>query len=161
MLLPIRLAVAMTRMMPHLHGRERIRSLRRICANQLKKDLVGKNLAEESLQPCKPKQPGFAKRGCLSIWPHDHCLKVQAKARANHIRSAAVFLKLVVAAIAKRSLCRCFTPAEKHLFGCFSGNFYRHNACIFVAAIAKRLFGTFATSTPEIGFAFFNFDWHW
>ena len=30
-----------------------------------------------------------------------------------------------------------------------------------MAAIAKRLFGTFATGTPEIGFAFFNFDWHW
>ena len=70
-------------------------------------------------------------------------------------------LKLAMAAIAKRGFCRCFTPAEKHLFGCFSGNFYRRNACIFVAAITKRLFGTFATGTPEIGFAFFNFDWHW
>jgi hypothetical protein len=25
----------------------------------------------------------------------------------------------------------------------------------------KRLFGTFATSKPEIGFAFLDFDWHW
>ena len=49
MLLPIRLAVAMTRMMPHLHGRERIRSLRRICANQLQKDLAGKNLVDKNL----------------------------------------------------------------------------------------------------------------
>ena len=71
------------------------------------------------------------------------------------------FLKLVMATIAKRGFCRGFTSTEKHLFGCRGGNFYRRNACILVAAIAKRLFGTFATGTPEIGFAFFNFDWHW
>ena len=32
---------------------------------------------------------------------------------------------------------------------------------LVMAAIAKRLFGTFATSTPEIGLTLIDFDWHW
>jgi hypothetical protein len=61
-------------------------------------------------------------------------------------------------AVTKWGLCRCLAAAEKQLFVSLGGKFDRRNARPFMRAIAKWLFATFATGTPEIGFASFYLD---
>ena len=63
-------------------------------------------------------------------------------------------------AVTKWGLCRRLAATEKELFVSLSGKLDRRNARSFVRAIAKWLFATFATSTPEIGFAGFYLDRH-
>tara|TARA_B110001452_G_scaffold194662_1_gene164667 strand:+ start:801 stop:1103 length:303 start_codon:yes stop_codon:yes gene_type:complete len=63
-------------------------------------------------------------------------------------------LQTKTAQLCKARLLSVLCTHRKHLFGCLSGNFYRRDACICMAVIAKRLFGTFTTSAPEKGFAY-------
>jgi hypothetical protein len=54
-----------------------------------------------------------------------------------------------------------FAATKKHFFAGFGRISHWREAGIFMAAIAKWLFCTFATGAPEIIFTFFNLDRHW
>lgn len=56
---------------------------------------------------------------------------------------------------------RMLAATEKYSFACLRSIFHWCHTGVFMATIAKRLLATFATSAPEVGFAFFNFDRIW
>lgn len=68
-------------------------------------------------------------------------------------------LQLGMRAVAQGRFAAVLAAAEKHLFIRLGGEFYRRDAGVFVAAIAKGLFGRFAASAPKVGFAGLNLDW--
>ena len=61
-------------------------------------------------------------------------------------------------AVTERLLAAVLAAAEKHPLACLGCVFDRCNARVLVTAIAERLLAALATSAPEVGFAFFNFD---
>jgi hypothetical protein len=87
----------------------------------------------------------------------DVCL---CKKAWRHLRHAAwVVLQLRMRAVAKRGFAAVFAAAKKHLFIGLGGELYRRDSGVFVAAIAKGLFGRFSASAPKIGFSGLNLDW--
>lgn len=66
--------------------------------------------------------------------------------------------ELAVRAVTHRLFAAMLTPAEENALAGLGRVFDRINVRVLVTAIAERLLAAFTTGTPEVVFAFFNFD---
>lgn len=62
-------------------------------------------------------------------------------------------------AVTERLLAAVLATTEEYSLARIRCVFDRCNARVLVTAIAERLIAALATSAPEVGFAFLNFDW--
>ena len=64
-------------------------------------------------------------------------------------------------AVTERLLATLLAAAEEYPLAGVCSVFDGNNARVFVASIAEGLLAALATRTPEVAFAFFNFDGVW